>query len=156
MKSAIVFYSMEGNTRTIANQIAKTVNGDLFEITSKKQLPTKGLAKYFWGGKSVMFNEIPEIEVALIDFSQYDVIYIGTPIWVSTMAPPLRAWCERNKIENKKIALFCTHGGGKFVKYVEAMKKYYPDNTFTSVLDVHEKNILSSGQIVYNWCSSIK
>lgn len=156
MKSAIVFYSMDGHTKRIAEMIATIVDGDLYEVTSDKQIPAKGFSKYFWGGKAVLFNEIPKIEVKKLDLNMYDVIYVGTPIWVSTMAPPLRAWCEQNNIEDKKIALFCTHGGGKFLKYIDSMKRYYPYNTFTEVLDVHENNVMNSEEQVREWCQKMK
>ena len=61
MKNLVVFYSLEGNTKFIASQIAKKVNADILELKTKKEYPNKGFKKYFWGGRSVLFNQKPEL-----------------------------------------------------------------------------------------------
>lgn len=47
MKNLVVFYSLEGNTKFIASQIAKKVNADILELKTKKEYPNKGFKKYF-------------------------------------------------------------------------------------------------------------
>ncbi|MGL5915441.1 MAG: flavodoxin family protein, partial [Culicoidibacterales bacterium] len=73
--------------------IAKKTQADVFVVKAKKTYHTQGFKKFFWGGKSVFFNEIPELESLTFDANQYERIFIGTPIWVGTMAPPIKSFC---------------------------------------------------------------
>lgn len=69
MKSIVVFYSLEGNTRMIAQAIAKETGADLLELRPKQEIPKKGFRKFFWGGKSVVFREQPDLENEFPDFA---------------------------------------------------------------------------------------
>ena len=71
MKKAIVYYSMSGNTEYVAKYIAEKVNVDLIRIEPKKQYPNKGFRKFFWGGKSALMGETPELESYSFDESKY-------------------------------------------------------------------------------------
>ena len=119
MRALTIFYSLEGNTSLIANAINDELQGE-------QEIPSKGFRKYLWGGKQVLFGEKPEINDVKIDFSQYDIIVFGTPIWASNFVPVFNIFFEKYSIKNKKIALFCCHGGGKegkaFIKFKEQLQ----------------------------------
>ena len=103
MKNLVIFYSLEGNTKLIASTIARAINADVLELKTKKKYSDKGFKKYFWGGKSVIFKEKPELLEVNKNIEDYENIIIGTPIWVGTYAPPLNTFLKNNKIEiNKK------------------------------------------------------
>lgn len=125
MRVLTIFYSLEGNTRFIANSINEELKGDIKEIRPKKEIPNKGFKKFLWGGKQVMFSEKPEIEDISIDLNKYDLIVLGTPIWASNFAPVFNTFFQSYDIKDKKIALFCCHGGGKegkaFIKFKERL-----------------------------------
>lgn len=137
MKTLVIYYSLTGNTKFIAETIAKAVNADLLELKPQKDINPKGLMKYFWGGKLAMFKEEPMLEPLSINLNIYDLIIFGTPVWASTFAPALRTFFAQNKIANKKIALFCCHRGGKG-KTFEKMQKALGDNEYLGVIDFHE------------------
>lgn len=56
-------------------------------------------------------NIKPEL-VNLGDISEYDIIFVGTPVWWYTMASPVRTYLSEHNWNNKIIVPFCTHGGG--------------------------------------------
>ncbi len=111
MKKLVVFYSLEGNTKFIAQAIAQSAGADILELRPKKGISSSGFMKYFWGGKQVLTKEKPELLPLEKNPHEYDLIFIGTPVWASTFAPPLLTFFSEEKLRDKKIALFCTYGG---------------------------------------------
>ena len=138
MKTLVIYYSLEGNTKLIAETIAKTANADILELKTIKEYPTGGFKKYLWGGKSVMFNQKPELVEINVDIAAYDRIFIGTPIWVGTYAPPFSTFIEKYNIENKKIALFACHGGGGGEKFYNKFKSKLPNNEYIGEIDFQD------------------
>ena len=61
MKTIIVYYSLEGNTEYVAQTIANQLDADLLRIEPAKSYPTGGFRKFFWGGKSAVMGETPEL-----------------------------------------------------------------------------------------------
>jgi len=113
MKKAVIFYSYEGNTKFMAESIAKEIEADLIELKPKNEKKSKGFMKYFWGGRAVMRNIKPELLPLNKDIQEYDVLFIGTPVWAFSYAPALNSFLSENQFIGKKIGLFCCHGGGK-------------------------------------------
>ena len=138
MKKLIIYYSFEGNTKLIAENIAKTINADVLEIKPEKEIKTKGFMKFFWGGKQAMMNEKPALLPLNKNPENYDIIFIGTPVWAWGPAPPLKTFFDKHNFENKRIALFCCHGGGKG-KIFEKMKQLSGEqNEFIGQIDFIE------------------
>lgn len=111
MKNLVVYYSYEGNTKEIANEIKKEINADILEIKPKKEKKTKSLFRFVWGGMQVYMTKKPKLEEYNVDLSKYDNIFIGSPCWFGTFAPPINTFLSENKIENKNIYLFVCNGG---------------------------------------------
>ena len=115
MKTAVVYYSMSGTCGKLAGLMEKQMNADLIQLVPKKAYPDKGFKKYYWGGKSAVMAEKPELEVYEFYAGSYDLIVFGTPVWASTFAPPLRTFIEENRetLSTKKIAAYaCYKGSG--------------------------------------------
>jgi flavodoxin len=59
-KALVVYYSLEGNTRFIAENIAAEIGADIFALKTKKKLPG-GFLKYIIGGFQAVSKKTPEI-----------------------------------------------------------------------------------------------
>ena len=146
MKKLIVFYSLEGNTKFIAQNLAKEIGADILELKPEKEIPKIEPLKHFWGGKEVVMKETPKLKKYDINLADYDTLIIGTPVWSFNFSPPIRTFLKENKIKNKKIILFCTSEGSKG-KTFENLKKELEGNEiiaqieFQSVLENPEENI---------------
>ncbi len=134
MKKIVIFYSFEGNTKLIAENIAKETGADILELKPQQEMKTKGFMKYFWGGKSAMMKSKPKLLPINKNITDYDILFIGTPVWAWTYAPPLNTFFSKYHVSNKKIALFCCHGGGKG-KIFNKMKSALGSNEFLGEID---------------------
>ena len=125
MKTAVVYYSMSGNTSLVAERIAKELSADLIEIQPVKEYPSEGARKFIWGGMKAVMGEKPKLQP--YDFSGgYDRVIIGTPVWASNISPPIRSFICRNrealKAAGSVAAVICYAGGGAD-KAIEKLKK---------------------------------
>ena len=116
-KVAVVYFSWspDGNTRFAAETIAKKAGAALFEIKAETSYNSAfnkccDEAKPECYGKKL--RPIKPIEG--LDLAKYDVVFVGTPDWWGTMAPPVRTWVAQNKdaLKGKTVSIFQTHGGG--------------------------------------------
>ena len=125
MKRALVYYSMSDNTEYVAQYIKERLNVDLIRLYPKKEYPNKGFKKFFWGGKSAVMGETPELEP--YNFSnKYDQVIIGSPVWAGTFTPPIRTFINDNKelLKDKEIAVFYSQSGEGNKKAIDRIKEY--------------------------------
>jgi flavodoxin len=128
MKSLVVFFSLEGHTKYVAKLLAEELKADLVELETVKEYPKKGFAKYFWCGKASVFREKPELKTELPDFSKYNLIVIGTPVWAGNCTPPINTLLSKVKFSGKKLGILVTNGGGSIDKCVKQITKALPGN----------------------------
>ena len=114
-KVAVVYFSWGGNTRFAAETIAKKAGAALFEIKTEKPYNSDfhkccDEAKPECNDKKL--RPIKPIEG--LDLVKYDVVFVGSPNWWGTLAPPVRTWLTQNSaaLKGKTMCLFQTHGGG--------------------------------------------
>ncbi len=132
MKDLVVYYSLEGNTEYVADRIKNATGADTLRLVPKKAYHDKGFAKFFWGGKSAVMAEKPELEAYTADLAQYDRIIFGFPVWASNFTPPLRTFIEENKdsLEGKRFAAFACQSGSGAEKALGKLAKVLGISTF--------------------------
>ena len=123
MKTAIVYYSLQGNTRYVCEKVSKELGADLIELVPVKAYPDKGMVKFLWGGSAVTFKKKPELEPYTFNKNDYDLVILATPVWASSFTPPLRTFLEDNDLTGKKIAVIATSAGGNSAKCIAALKQ---------------------------------
>lgn len=123
-KALIVYYSHSGNTRKIATHIAQQLSGDLLELQPSNPYPQAYHAVLERAKKEIQEGYLPPLQNSMPNLSDYDVIFVGTPNWWGTMAPPLATFLKQNNFSGKKVAVFCTHGGGGLNRVEKDAKKY--------------------------------
>ena len=114
-KSMVVYFSWSGNTRFAAETIAKKADAAIFEIKAETPYNSNfskccDEAQPECRGKTL--RPIKPIEG--LDLAKYDVVFVGSPNWWGTLAPPVRTWLTQNAsaLKGKTVCLFQTHGGG--------------------------------------------
>jgi flavodoxin len=132
-KVLIAYFSATGNTKRVAENLAKVTGGDLYEI---KPLNTYTNADLDWtNDKSRSSVEMKDLkfrpEMAKDDFSikEYDEIFLGFPIWWYIAPTIVNTFLEKHDFSNKTIILFATSGGSPFGKTLEHLKPSVSDTT---------------------------
>ncbi len=145
MDKIVVYYSLEGNTRFIAECIGEHFELDFQELKPVKELSKVEPIKHIWGGKQVMMRESPQLKEYDLDLHKYDLIFLGTPVWSFNFSPPIRSFLKENSISGKNIVLFCTHMGmpGKTLRNLE---KELAGNNIKGAFDY--KNVLKNKEKV--------
>jgi flavodoxin len=113
MKTAVVFYSLDGNCAFAAEQIKTQLNADLIQLYTKDDKKRGKIGKMFWGVGMVFGHKKPPLKPYDFNPAAYDLIVIGAPVWAGSPAPPVQTFLSQTKISGKKAALFVCHAGGK-------------------------------------------
>ena len=164
MKTAIVYYSMSGNTEYVANQIAAELKESnevsLIRIHPEKAYPDKGAKKFIWGGKSAVMGETPKLLPYAFNAQDLDRIIIGTPVWASTFAPPVKSFIAENPdISKKQIAVFISFSGGGADKAIDKMRKYIGIERFEKeliLMDPKDKVKEEDAFKIAEFCAALK
>jgi flavodoxin len=123
MKTIIVFYSLDGNTKYIAEAIAARIGADILELKTQKEKSGGTFSTYFWGGKSAIMGEKPKLQPYQFDAASYDMVILGTPIWAGRNTPPLNTFLSEHDLSGKPIAVFTCSAGGDADKCYSRLRK---------------------------------
>ncbi len=111
LKCLVVYYSLTGNTRLIAEAISKELGADLIDLRPVKELKAGKFTTFMWGGAQAKMHQKPELQAYDTKVNEYNLIFLGTPVWAWTCSPPVRTFIENEKLVGKKVALWCCAGG---------------------------------------------
>jgi flavodoxin len=128
-KTLIVYYSWGGNTRAVAQQIQSLTEADIFEIKPVKPYPEDYNECVRQARKEIDDGYQPEIIGTVENISQYDIIFVGSPNWWSTIAPPVATFLTNSDLSGKTVIPFCTHGGGRQANLFKDIAKLTPNST---------------------------
>ena len=125
-KALVVYFSATGTTKRVAENLAKALNADIYEI--KPAVPYTA-ADLNWRDKksrsSVEMSDPssrPEMVENNISVKEYDTIFLGFPIWWGTAPRIVKTFLERHDFSNKKIVLFATSGSSGIGNTAEDLK----------------------------------
>lgn len=111
-KTLVLYYSLTGNTKMVAEEIAGRLGADMEEIVCVNPYDTNFQACITRCMQDREAGIVTEIEPVKADLSQYDVIFIGYPVWFGTYAPPIATFLANNDLSGKTLVPFCTFGSG--------------------------------------------
>ena len=110
MKSLVVYYSLTGKTKLVAQAIAEALSATLVEIMETK--PRKlGPSIYLVGGFGAMTNRRSKITPLDVDLQQYERIFVGSPIWASRPVPAVNSFVYQTDFEGRNVIPFFSMGG---------------------------------------------
>ena len=117
----------KGNTEIVAEMIAQETGADLFRIQPTYDYPETYEECTEAAKKEQEEKARPELSDTVDNISEYDVIYVGYPIWWGDMPMAVYTFLESYDFSGKTIVPFCSHGGGRFGQSLTAIAKLAPD-----------------------------
>jgi flavodoxin len=135
-KILVAYYSWGGNTRVVARQIQSLTGSDIFEIKPAKPYPEDYNVCVKQAKKEIDDGYKPELSGTVENWSRYDIIFIGSPNWWGTMAPPVATFLTSHDFSGKIVIPFCTHGGGRQANLFKDLAKLCPNATMKNGLVV--------------------
>lgn len=154
-KILIAYFSYSGNTKKVADEIHKSVGGDIFEIKTADPYPTDYNTVVDQAKKEQADNYRPKLATKVENMDSYDVIFVGYPNWWGTMPMAVFTFLEEYKLSGKTIIPFCTHDGSAFGKSVEDMKKIAPQSKILDGLEIRGKSVKDENKEVPEWLRKI-
>ena len=98
----VAYYSFTGNTSLVADAISNQCQSDILHIKDKKK--RAGILGYLKSGYESFTNVKSEIEYSETNLTDYDLIILGTPVWMGNVASPMRTFIVENKNKFQKTA----------------------------------------------------
>ncbi len=125
-KRLVVYFSASGVTAKAAKDLAKVTGADLYEIEPAVPYTSADLNWMDKNARSTIEmkdkSSRPEIKDTNAKVADYDVIYVGFPIWWYVAPTIINTFLEKYDFSGKKIVLFATSGGSGFGKTVDGLK----------------------------------
>ena len=111
-KNLVLFYSEGGTTKVVAEELQKQLGADIEEIEAVEPYSGDFQATIQRGGKERESGQWPAIKPLKSKIADYDVIFLGYPIWFGTYANPIVTLVKAEDFAGKTIVPFCTFGSG--------------------------------------------
>ena len=120
MKTLIVYFSATGTTKAAAQKLAKEFNADLDwrDKTSRSTIEMQDKTSR------------PAIASLCENIADYDVVWIGFPVWWYTAPTIVNTFIEAHDLSGKTLCVFATSGGSGVSGSVKDLKKAYPQYTW--------------------------
>lgn len=150
-----VGYIEKGNTHIIADMIAEQTGGDTFEIRTVTPYPDDYDECTDIAQQERNENARPELAESLDNLDNYDVIFIGFPIWWSDMPMAVYTFLESYDFAGKTIVPFCTHEGSDLSSTEESIAAACPDAEILDGLSIRgsvaQNSQEEAAEVVAEW-----
>ncbi len=140
-----------GHTARMAQYIADVSHGDLYEIQTVKAYPSNYRETTRVAESELSLGVKPELWGSMPDISNYDIIFLGHPIWWSQLPPAVSSFLDKVNLSGKKVAQFCTHAGSGFGSSLQQLKTAHPNATFLETLAITGTTVSESRPRIESW-----
>lgn len=131
MKSIIVYFTHSGNTELAAKKLAEVTGSDIVRILPAEPYTA---ADVDWVNEQSRCTQEhlnqtlrPAIQPLNVDFSQYDTVFIGFPIWWHEEPAVIRTFLDNTNLKGKELYPFCTSYESPMSEADATLQKGYPN-----------------------------
>ncbi|MBR1756089.1 MAG: NAD(P)H-dependent oxidoreductase [Alphaproteobacteria bacterium] len=138
-KTLVTYFTLTGNTEKAAKIIAEKTGADLYQIELVTPYPSEYKEQTKLAKEELNSGYLPPIKPLPENMAEYDVVFVGSPVWWGTMSTPVRTFLSSGVLKGKTVIPFVTHGGGG------------ADNSFTDTAKLCEGcNVITDGWSGYS------
>ena len=125
-KTLVLYYSEGGNTKAVAQELQQQLGADIDSIVCIE--PYTGIFQETIqrGQREMQSGQMPALKPLHANIADYDLIFLGYPIWFGTYANPIASLLKTNDFAGKTIVPFCTFGSGGLNTSSDALKEALP------------------------------
>lgn len=130
-KTLVTYVSYSGTTKRVAEKLASLLNADLVRLEPEQPYTSADLD---WRDSNSRCNREhndpsmrPALKTTIGNLADYDVIYLGYPIWWNLVPQLVKTFLDNNDLSGKKVVPFATSGGSGIENSVSDLKKSYPN-----------------------------
>lgn len=144
-----------GTTGRMAEIIQSNVGGDIHLIKSAKSYPTDFDDVVVQARKERNSDYISELANKVTNMDDYEIIFIGYPVWGTTIPAPVQSFLSEYNFSGKKIIPFCTHDGyGSGVSFREVRRLVSGAEVLEGIA-VETKDVRNAQNRVNQWLKSL-
>ena len=153
-KILTVYYSNGTHTKEVAQKLHSIVGGDIKEIELTEKYPNNIFKMSKLIRKQIKEGFLPKIED--IDILNYDIVFIGSPVWNLSMSLPAKTFLQNNNFENKTLIPFFTYSGGANKKnIIKEISDFTKANDVRKPLFMFENGIFLTKEQLIKWLNNI-
>ena len=109
----VAYFSMQdGNTGDVARAIYEQTGGDLYRILVAEPYPGDDKVRKELLTQQVEQNILPPLAGPIPNFTEYDIIFLGSPVWANHLSQPVKSFLAKYDLSGKKVIPFVSHSGG--------------------------------------------
>lgn len=151
----ILYFSMSGNTETVANYIHEEIGGDIVKLETVQTYPEDYDELVDYAREEQRDNARPELETTIENIEQYDTIFLGYPNWWGDMPMPIYSFLDQYDLSNKTIVPFITHGGSGLSGTPANIANEEPDAVITEGLAINGDDVDDCQDEVNEWLNEL-
>lgn len=144
-----------GNTEYIARLIQEKTGGTLYQIQTKENYSTDFDEVIDQNHAEMNASSLPELKDRDLDISQYDIVFIGYPVWSSTIPRAIHAFLHQYDLSGKTVIPFCTHNGYGSGDSYSTIAGLCPNATNLNGLAVAATEVKEAGDSVERWLDGL-
>ena len=156
-KTLVTYVSFSGTTKSVAEKLASLLNADLVRLEPEQAYTSADLD---WNDSNSRCNKEhndpsirPALKTTISNLADYDVIYLGYPIWWNLAPQLIKTFLDNNDLSGKKVVPFATSGGSGIENSVSDLKKSYPNIQWQTGKRLRTS---TSNDEIQQWTSEIK
>ena len=154
-KTLVAYFSRKGNTEMVASYIQELTNGNLFEIVPFVPYPADYQQCLTRAMSELNEDYRPDLSSRISNIDEYDIIFLGFPIWHGNTPMAIRSFLEKYNLSGKTIAVFATSGSSGISQAMATVRSMCPDSIVTDGLSITSVTLANAENLAKDWVNDM-